>query len=144
MQPIPISTNGSAGSDAVAADGVDLALEAGAKVTAGKPSQSPSYAVTWRETGGPVRAGQLMLGSQDLRLEGGTARSRISSRRILYSDVSAIETARRPVERIGGRPTIVLKRGGHALLAIACVDGPGCLHELAERLSQAITGTVPA
>ena len=45
-------------------------------------------------------------------------------------------------ERIGGRPTLVLKRSGQAPLAITSVDNPGCLHELAERLRLAISGAV--
>lgn len=107
-------------------------------------SERRSYAVTWREARGPVRAGKLMLGSRGLRLEGGALRGRLSARTILYGDLAAIETARRPRERLGGRPTLLLKRVGRASLAIACIDGPGCLHEVAERLGRAIADTVPA
>jgi len=102
--------------------------------------QRRSYAVTWREADGPLRAGKLTLGSRGLRLEGGTARGHLSSQRILYND--QIEIARDPAVRIGGRPTIVMKRPGRSPLAIACVDNPGCLHELAERLRQALVHTV--
>lgn len=104
--------------------------------------QRRTYAVTWREADGPLRAGKLALGSTGLRLEGGTARGHLSSQRILYNDLSEIETARDPAVRIGGRPTIMVKRPGRSPLAIACVDNPGCLHELAERLRQALVDTV--
>jgi hypothetical protein len=100
--------------------------------------------VTWREARGPVRAGKLTLGARGLRLEGGTLRGRLSAQTIVYGDLVGIDTARRPGERIAGRPTLLLKRVERASLAIASVDGPGCLHEFAERLGQAIADTVPA
>jgi hypothetical protein len=111
------------------------------------PTESPtrrSYAVTWREGDGPVRAGKLMLGSRGLRLEGGTARGRLSAERIFYNGLSGVATARHSEERIRGRPTLVLKRSGRPPLAIACVDGLGCLREVAERLGRALAATVPA
>ena len=103
-----------------------------------------SYAVTWREGDGQVRAGKLMLGATSLRLEGGTARGRLSEERILYGRLSKVGTARRPEERIGGRPTLVLERPGRPSLAIACVDGLGCLREVAQTLERAIAGIVAA
>lgn len=106
--------------------------------------QRRSYAVTWREADGLVRAGKLTLGPGCLRLEGGTARGRLSAQKILFSDLAVIETSRDPAKRIGGRPTILLWRSNRPLLAIACIDDPGSLHELAERLRQAITDTVSA
>ena len=109
-----------------------------------RTSQRHSYAVTWCEGDGPIRAGKLVLGATSVRLEGGTARRRLSEERILYSRLSKVATARRPQERIGGRPTLVLERQGRPLLAIACVDGLGCLREVAQRLERAIAGTVAA
>ena len=103
-----------------------------------------SYAVTWREGDGPVRAGKLVLGATGLRLEGGTARGRLSEETILHGRLSKVGTARRPEERIGGRPTLVLERPGRPLLAIACLDGLGCVREVAQRLERAIAGTVAA
>ena len=107
-------------------------------------SPRPSYAVTWREGDGPVRAGKLSFGPTGLRLEGGTARGRLSTQRMLYGGLSEVETARRPEERIRGRPTLLLRRSGRPPLAIASVDGVGCLREVAARLGQAIAATVPA
>lgn len=103
-----------------------------------------SYAVTWREGNGQVRAGKLMLGATSLRLEGGKARSRLSEERIHYGRLSKVATARRPEERIGGRPTLVLERPGRPSLAIACLDGMGCLREVAQTLERAIASTVAA
>jgi hypothetical protein len=85
-----------------------------------------------------------MLGGTSLRLEGGTARGRLSEETILYGRLSKVGTARGPEERIGGRPTLVLERPGRPSLAIACIDGLGCLREVAQRLERAIAGTVPA
>ena len=106
--------------------------------------QRRSYAVTWREGDGQVRAGKLTLGATNLHLEGGRARSRLSEEGIQYGGLSRVGTARRPEERIGGRPTLVLERPGRPSLAIACLDGLGCLREVAERLERAIAGTVAA
>jgi hypothetical protein len=105
--------------------------------------QRRSYAVTWREGDGPVRAGKLELGPRGLQLEGGAARGRLSARRIFYGHLSGVAPARQPSDRIGGHPTLVLKRFEQAPVAITSVDNPGCLHELAQRLRLAISGTVP-
>lgn len=107
-------------------------------------SQPRSYAVTWRDGNQPVRNGKLSLGLRGLRFEGGTARGRLSTQAILYGDLAAIETARRPSERIGGRPTLLLMRMERAQLAVTCFENPGCLREIAERLGQAIADTAPA
>lgn len=109
-----------------------------------RASQRHSYAVTWRDGDGPVRAGKLILGVTGLRLEGGTARRRLSEERILYGRLSKVATAHRPQERIGGRPTLVLERPDRPSLAIACLDGLGCLREVAATLERAIAGTVAA
>jgi hypothetical protein len=85
-------------------------------------------------------AGKLVLGPTELRLESGGPRGRLSTRTLRYADVSAVETTRRPGERIHGRPTVLVKRAGKAPLAIATVDGLGSLHELAERLASAVGG----
>jgi len=107
-------------------------------------SRRRSYAVTWREGDGQVRAGKLMLGGTSLRLEGGTARSRLSEESILYARLSKVGITRSPEERIGGSPTLVLERPGRPSLAIACIDGLGCLREVAQRLERAIAGTAAA
>jgi hypothetical protein len=109
-----------------------------------RTSRRHSYALTWRDGDGPVRAGKLMLGATGRRLEGGTARGRLSEERILYGRLSKVATVRRAQARIGGRPTLVLERPGRPSLAIACVDGLGCLREVAQTLERAIAGIVAA
>lgn len=103
-----------------------------------------SYAVTWREGDGPVNAGKLVLGDTGFRLEGGNPRGRLSAKNVRYADVSSVETARRPPERINGRPTAIVGRPERAPLAMATVDGLGSVHELVERLAAAISGRILA
>ena len=97
-----------------------------------------SYAVTWRTQDGAVAAGKLVLDSTALRLESGAPRGRRSALTLRYEDLAAVEMARRPEERILDRPTALVTRAERPLLALAAVDGPGALHELVERLADAI------
>jgi hypothetical protein len=103
-----------------------------------EPDGSRSYAVTWREPDGAVRAGKLELRPNALHLASGTPRRRRSEQTLRYADLSAVEMTRRPSERIHGRPTAMIKRPGRAPLAVAAISGPGALHELVERLADAI------
>jgi hypothetical protein len=108
------------------------------------PYREASYAVIWREAAGPLWAGKLVLGPTELRLESGAPRGRLATRTLRYADLSAVETTRLPEERIHGRPTVLVKRTGKAPLAIATVESPGSLHEVAERLVDAVAGAGPA
>jgi hypothetical protein len=99
-----------------------------------------SYAVIWREPAGPLRAGKLILGPTELRLESGAPRGRLSARTLRYADLSGVEMSSRPEERIHGGPTVLVKRTGQATLALATVGSPGSLHEVAERLRVAVAG----
>ena len=97
-----------------------------------------SYAVTWREADGAVTAGKLVLGSTALHFESGGPRGRRSAQILRYEDLAAVGMARRQEERIAGRPTALVTRAERAPLAVAAVDGPGALHELVERIADAI------
>ena len=99
-----------------------------------------SYAVTWRGADGAVAAGKLVLGPTALHLESGARRGRRSVLTLRYEDLAAVEMARRQEERILGRPTALVTRAERPPLAVAAVDGPGALHELVERLADAIAG----
>lgn len=90
-----------------------------------------SYAVIWREGDGPVRAGELILGSTRLRLETGARRGRLSAQSLRYEELASVETAP-PAERLHGRPTAVLERRDRERLAIAALDGS--VREIVERL----------
>jgi hypothetical protein len=102
-----------------------------------------SYAVIWREAAGPLRAGKLILGPAELRLESGAPRGLLSARTLRYAGLSSVEMTRLPEERIHGRPTVLVKRAGKAPLAIATVESPGSLHEVVERLADAVAGASP-
>ena len=93
-----------------------------------------SYAVIWRDGGGPVSAGKLVLGPTSLRLDTGRGPGRASSKVIRYSDLTGVAHAL-PVDRIRSQPTAVLSRRASNGVSIAAVDGMGSVREIVERLT---------
>jgi hypothetical protein len=93
-----------------------------------------SYAVLWRDGGGPVSAGKLVLGPTSLRLDTGRGPGRASSKVIRYSDLTGVAHAL-PVDRIRSQPTAVLSRRASNGVSIAAVDGMGSVREIVERLT---------
>jgi len=89
-----------------------------------------TYGVVWREGVSPLAAGKLELLSSGLRLEGLEA-----SREISYGDLSGVHVGRTALERINGRPSVVLERIGHVPVTIATVAESSLVGELAERLA---------
>jgi hypothetical protein len=99
----------------------------------------PSYAVIWREGGGPVRPGKLVLGPASLALETGAPGGRLTSWILRYADLASVEKAAGE-QRIHNRPTAVLRRRNRDPLAIAALEGLGFGHEIVERLAGVIPG----
>ena len=93
-----------------------------------------SYAVLWRDGGGPVSAGKLVLGPTSLRLDTGRGPGRASSKVIRYSDLTGVAHAL-PVDRIRSQPTVVLSRRKRDGVSIAAVDGMGSVREIVEQLT---------
>jgi hypothetical protein len=103
-----------------------------------------SYAVLWREDGGPVRAGKLELGPRSLNLENGKARSRLSLSSFVYRDLVRIETTHDPRGRIKGQPTLILERRGGRTIALAVIEFRVSVHEIAQLLEDALPVTAAA
>jgi hypothetical protein len=103
-----------------------------------------SYAVLWREDGGPVRAGKLELGPRSLSLANGRARSRASLSSLLSRDLVRIQTTHDPRERIKNQPTIVLERRGGATLTLAVAEPFVSVHEIVQLLADALSGAAAA
>ncbi|MGH3023960.1 MAG: hypothetical protein ACRDNI_09915 [Gaiellaceae bacterium] len=101
-----------------------------------------TYAVIWREGSGPVSAGKLVLGADGLTLESGARDGRSTTRSLRYDDISVVERARRPAQRIRSRPTSLLQRRNREPLAIAAIDGLGAAREILERLAGAVPAVV--
>jgi hypothetical protein len=93
-----------------------------------------SYAVLWRDGDGPISAGKLVLGPTSLLLEAGRGAGRVSSKVVLYRELTSVANAA-PVDRIHSQPTAVLARNRRERISIAAVDGMGSGREIVERLT---------
>jgi len=94
-----------------------------------------SLPVVWSEDGGPSLPGRLDLTADSLHLSGGT-RDEPRTRTIALAEVAAVRIARGAHERLTGRAVLVVELGQGGRIAIAGIDRPGTLHELAERLQR--------
>lgn len=102
-----------------------------------------TYAVAWQAGVGESRAGKLELRDQGIIFEGSNGQGP-SVTEVPFDDVSRVRVARRPADRLGGRPTLVLERHGTAPIRIASVAQTGIVAELAERLARALLDRIPA
>jgi hypothetical protein len=89
------------------------------------------YAALWTD-GGALLAGRLVLGRSALDFEGGS-HGRQASRRIGYGRIASLVLGRRPEDRVGGRPAVVLTLADGETIRVATPE-LGALHELAELL----------
>jgi hypothetical protein len=88
-----------------------------------------SYAVVWRENGGPACAGGLVLVGAGLELSGATTR-----RDVPYADLRELYVDR------SEHPALVLVTSAGDSYAISSLQGLGALHELADRVAVARAG----
>jgi hypothetical protein len=87
-----------------------------------------SYAVYWNEGAGARFAGRLDLEPGCAQLAGRTARGGRTLVRVLFGDITSVWY---------GRGRLHVERRAEPALEIGSVDGPGALHELADRLRAA-------
>src|SRR5206468_1082887 len=85
-----------------------------------------SYAVVWRENGGPTCVGGLVLVGAGLELSGAATR-----RNVPYDDLRELYVHRTD------KPALVLVTSAGDSFAIASLQGLGALHELADRVAVA-------
>jgi hypothetical protein len=102
-----------------------------------------SYAVTWQEGAGPVQRGKLQLRAAALVLEGSGGSGLPQRRDIAYDEMTRVQVARTPGERLSGQQTLVVDRGTATPVRIAGVAQPGIISELAESLIALRTGEMP-
>jgi hypothetical protein len=88
-----------------------------------------SYAVYWNEGGGARFAGRLDLEPGYAELAGRTAHGGRTLLRVLFAEIAGVRY---------GRGRLRVERHGQAELEIGSVDGPGALHELADRLQEGL------
>lgn len=101
-----------------------------------------SYAVTWQVGAEPIQHGKLELRSGALVLEGADGAGP-HRRDVAYGDMTSVQVARTPSERLSGRQTLVVDRRSATSLRIAGVAQPGIISELAESLTALLTGETP-
>jgi hypothetical protein len=89
-----------------------------------------SYAVEWHNGDGRQYAGRLDLGPTALRLEGVVVHD------VDYAELTEVGITRQLDERLGGRPTIVLRDRGGRTFRLASIGEPGALREVAEQLTR--------
>src|SRR5262245_43881684 len=89
------------------------------------------YAAVWQD-GGDQMAGRILLAPGALIFEGAGA-GREACCRIPYHRIASLRLGRSPIDRVGGRPALVLKLGDGATIRVASPE-LGALHELEEAL----------
>lgn len=101
-----------------------------------------TYAVKWREPGGQTFIGRLSFGPRMLALDGRLrgADEPAVKRQFLYGEMGHLRIGSRGVDRLDGRPALVLERpDGRYLVADAGMGAP-ILQELVERLTPLMVG----
>jgi hypothetical protein len=93
-----------------------------------------TYAVIWSANDEPDRTGGLELTEEEIKLSGADA-----TRALRYEDLSSLHIERSAPARHPWEPTLVLVTRKGDRVAVGSLEGPGALHELAERV--AATGT---
>jgi hypothetical protein len=93
-----------------------------------------TYGVVWRVGNRPLARGKLELLAGGLQLEGMTG-SLPATCEIAYDHLSEIRIGRSALERIDGRPSLVLAPSSGDTVSIASVAQPGIVAEIAERLT---------
>lgn len=93
-----------------------------------------SYGVVWREDSLPIASGKLELLTDAVRLDGITD-GQPTTRELPYDSLVTVRVGRSPVDRLDGRPTLVIERRTGMPIRIASVGQSGVVAELAERLA---------
>jgi hypothetical protein len=91
------------------------------------------YTALWCDNGSTPLAGLLAVERASLRFEGRSA-DRQARRRVGFDEIRSFRLARSPLERILGRPAIVLDIGRPAPIRVASTE-PGALHEVLDKLT---------
>jgi hypothetical protein len=97
-----------------------------------------SYAVLWSEPRRGVETGKLELEFDGLRFEGAHRLRGACVHRLDYDAIDGVHIARRPWERLHGRPVVVVDRTNRGPLRIGSIGGLGMLSELADELERRV------
>lgn len=96
-----------------------------------------TYAVKWREPDGQAFVGRLSFGPRTLRLDGRRlgAGGRPVERQVAYEELRGLRIGSHGVERLDGRPALVIDRPGGSYLVADAGQGAPIVQELVERLA---------
>jgi hypothetical protein len=96
-----------------------------------------TYAVKWREPDGQTFVGRLALGPRAIRLvgRGRGAEGPAVDRRIGYDELRGLRIGSRGMERLDGRPSLVVDRADGSYLVADAGLGAPVVQELADRLT---------
>jgi sulfide:quinone oxidoreductase len=107
-------------------------------------AMTKSYPVAWWEAGEPTYVGKLDVHPGHLQLEGRTRDGAASGELWLsYDELVSARVGRTPLERLEGRPALVLGRTAGGAVHLVTLEGLGTLHELVETLGHEIAERRP-
>jgi sulfide:quinone oxidoreductase len=99
-----------------------------------------SYSIAWWEAGEPTYIGRLDLYPGHAQLEGRTRDGAATGELwVSYDELLSAHVGRGPVERLDGRPALVVGRADGSALHVVTLEGLGTLQELLELFGREIT-----
>lgn len=100
----------------------------------------PTYAVKWREPSGQTFIGRLAFDPRTLRLDGrrSGANEPPVNRQLRYDELQSLRIGSRGVDRLDGRPALVVEWPEGAYLVAGAGQGAPIVQELVDRLSHLI------
>ena len=99
---------------------------------AGADDTGVNYAVLWSKDDGPTMAGKLELLGDVIQLDG--RNGRVVRLSLPLEAIASARIGRALVERLHGRPVLMLDVRGGGQIRVATLAGAGALHELADSL----------
>ena len=100
-----------------------------------------SYAVIWRDGEGRPVAGKLELTGAGFLLEGRRAEGEVVQVTLAFTELAAVRVGRAPLERMNGRPSLILERHRGPPLHLSPLSDLGLVLELGEMLAELLAAT---
>ena len=94
-----------------------------------------SYAIIWRRGDGPMYAGRFEFTEDGIRIQGSAPGRQARVYEIPFTEIRGAAIGRDRADRLRGLATMILGLDRSAQFAIATLDGPGRLAELASAIT---------
>ncbi len=98
-----------------------------------------SYAVVWREGGGPLRSGKLELVDGRMILEGSAPDGALERRSVPYANLAEVRVGRAAGERLGNRRSLILEQRAGPPIVIGEIEGLGSVFDIGHVLAELLT-----